>query len=107
MSEESKGTPACKVLDDLVDDVQYAVDILRIGKAALLDSNIGKSFHGKPPRAVIMHAVSRALTSPEVDSFDSDKFRRGVIALCLFFLEDEDVNLALKIKNELNDTGNE
>lgn len=103
MTKESEEFSAKQVMEDLVEDVKYATAVLGAGRAALLESNIGKSFNGKPPRVVMMHAISRALTSPEVESLDSDQFRRGVIALALFYLEDEDVNLALKIKDELLD----
>ncbi len=101
MSEESKKFGSNEVLDELLDQSGYAIHLLGASRQALLDSKIAKDFNGKPPRPVIMHAVSRALTECEMPNLDHKKFLRGLISLCVFFLEDEDVNLALKIKEDL------
>ena len=103
MSEEKKKISADEVYNELSEQVDYAVKLLKDSREALVESHIGKDFKFKPPRAVIMHAISRALT--EVDlPVDYPKLHRGLISLCLFFLEDDDVSLALKIKHELRET---
>ena len=89
-----------QVGDEVCEQIEYAINILKMGRTSLLDSNVGKDFDGKPPRSVIMHAVARALTECDI-GVDLDKFHRGLISLCIFFLEDEDVTLALKIKDDL------
>ena len=103
MSEESKNFSQHQVFHDLLVDTQYAVRTLRTSREALSESKIGNDFGGKVPRAVVMHSMSRALTECKLPELDYDKFHRGVIALCLFFLEDDDMNLALKVKNGLMD----
>lgn len=100
MSAEKKKFTASEVGNEVCEQIEYAVNILKMGRTSLLDSNVGKGFDGKPPRSVIMHAVSRALTECDIP-VDLDKFHRGLISLCIFFLEDEDVTLALKIKDEV------
>ena len=92
-----------QVGDEVCEQIEYAINILKMGRTSLLDSNVGKDFDGKPPRSVIMHAVARALTECDIP-VDLDKFHRGLISLCIFFLEDEDVTLALKIKDDLPKT---
>ena len=89
-----------QVGDEVCEQIEYAINILKMGRTSLLDSNVGKDFDGKPPRSVIMHAVARALTECDIP-VDRDKFHRGLISLCIFFLEDEDVTLALKIRDDL------
>lgn len=89
-----------QVGDEVCEQIEYAINVLKMGRTSLLESNIGKEFDGRPPRSVIMHAVSRALTECDI-AVDLDKFHRGLISLCIFFLEDEDVTLALKIKDEV------
>ena len=101
MSEETKKFGSNEVLDELFDQSGYAIHLLGVGRQALLDSKIAEDFNGKPPRPVVMHAVSRALTECEMPQVDQKKLMRGLISLCVFFLEDEDVNLALKIKEDL------
>lgn len=101
MSEETKKFGSNEVLDELFEQSGYAIHLLGASRQALLDSKIAKDFNGKPPRHVVMHAVSRALTECEMPYLDHKKFLRGLISLCVFFLEDEDVNLALKIKAAL------
>lgn len=107
MSEESKNLSAKDVLTELYEQSEYAIHILRASRDALFESKVGKEFNGKPPRPVIMHALSRALTDCNVPNLDYVKFHRGVISLCLFFLEDDDVNLALNLKKELRETDGE
>lgn len=102
MSDNAKKITSNKVFRDLLEELPYAIELLCASRDSLLESHIGKSFDGKPPRSVIMHAVSRALTSDLVP-IDRTKFTRGVTALCLYLLEDEDVNLALKLKDDLSD----
>ena len=92
-----------QVGDEVCEQIEYAINILKMGRTSLLDSNVGKDFDGKPPRSVIMHAVARALTECDIP-VDRDKFHRGLISLCIFFLEDEDVTLALKIRDDLPKT---
>lgn len=89
-----------QVGDEVCKQIEYAINILKMGRTSLLESNVGKDFDGKPPRSVIMHAVARGLTECDIP-VDRDKFHRGLISLCIFFLEDEDVTLALKIKDDL------
>ena len=89
-----------QVDDEVCEQIEYAINILKMGRTSLLESNVGKDFDGKPPRSVIMHSVARALTECDIP-VDLDKFHRGLISLCIFFLEDEDVTLALKIKDEV------
>ena len=101
MSEETKKLGSDEVLNELFEQSGYAIHLLGAGRQALLDSKIAKDFNGKPPRPVTMYAVSRALTECEMPNLDHKKFLRGLISLCVFFLEDEDVNLALKIKEDL------
>lgn len=107
MSEETKNFNHKDVLTELYEQSEYAICILRASRDALFESKVGKEFKGKPPRAVIMHAVSRALTDCKMPALDYAKFNRGVISLCLFFLEDDDVNLALNLKKELRETDEE
>lgn len=107
MSEESKNLSAKDVLTELYEQSEYAIRILRASRDALFESKVGKEFNGKPPRPVIMHALSRALTDCRMPDIDNEKFLRGLISLCLFFLEDDDVNLALNLKKELHETDGE
>lgn len=107
MSEETKNFSPKDVLTELYEQSEYAIRILRASRDALFESKVGKGFNGKPPRPVIMHAVSRALTDCKMPTLDYAKFHRGVISLCLFFLEDDDVNLALNLKKELRETDEE
>lgn len=103
MSEEKKYTVS-EVGDELCEQSEYAIRILGASRKALSDSKIGEDFNGRIPRPVIMHAVSRALTEVNMPSLDQKKFVRGLVSLCVFLLEDEDVNIALKIKEELGKT---
>lgn len=96
--------PMNKVFEELKEQLKYATGLLATARMALFDSKIAKQFNGKPPRPVIMHALSRGLTDCEMPDIDDKKFLRGLISLCLFYLEDKDVELALKIKEELSDT---
>lgn len=96
-----------ELFDELDEQLRYATRILGTARLALFESKIGKQFGGKPPRPVIMHALSRGLTDCEMPDVDDKKFLRGLISLCLFYLEDKDVELALKIKEELSDTDKE
>ena len=107
MSEETKNFSPNDVLTELYEQSEYAIKILRASRDALFESKVGKDFNGKPPRPIIMHAVSRALTDLNMPSIDYAKFHRGVISLCLFLLEDDDVNLALNLKKELRETDKE
>lgn len=100
MSAEKKKFTASEVGDEVCEQIEYAITILKMYRESLIDSKVGKDFDGKPPRSVIMHAVARALTECDIP-VDLDKFHRGLISLCIFFLEDEDVTLALKIKDEV------
>lgn len=93
--------PPSKVFKELKDQLKYATGLLGVAREALFESKIAKQFNGKPPRLVIMHAVSRALTNCEMPDIDDKKFLRGLISLCLFYLEDKDVELALQIKEDL------
>ena len=95
-----------EVGNEVCEQIEYAIAILKMGRTSLLESNVVKDFDGKPPRSVIMHAVARALTEIDIGT-DLAKFHRGLISLCLFFLEDEDVTLALKLKDELKDIDKE
>lgn len=95
-----------QVGDEICEQIKYTINILKMGRTSLLESNVGKDFDGKPPRSVIMHAIARALTEIDI-GVDPAKFHRGLISLCLFFLEDEDVTLALKLKDEVKDTDKE
>lgn len=107
MSQESNNFTRNQVIDELLEQTGYAIRLLQASRDALLESHIGKEFDGKPPRPVIMHAVSRALTDCTMPQVDYKKLHRGIISLALFFLEDEDVNIALKIKSDLHDTDKE
>lgn len=106
MSAKKKKFTESEVVDEVCEQIEYAIGILNMGRQSLLESNVGIDFKGKPPRSVIMHAIARALTEVDIGT-DLDKFHRGLISLCLFFLEDEDVTLALKLKGELKDTDKE
>ena len=106
MSEKMNFTPK-QVIDEVLEQTDYAVKTLRASREALFESNVGEDFKGKVPRPVVMHAISRALTEVKLPGLDYDKFHRGILSLVLFFLEDDDVNLALKIKKELKDTDDE
>lgn len=101
MSEESQNFSQSEVFKELCDQSVYALRILGAGRQALLESKIASDFNGKPPRTVMMHAVSRALTEVNNANLDREKLMRGLISLCIFLLEDEDVDLALKIKADL------
>lgn len=103
MSAEKKKFTADEVGEEVCEQIEYAISILKMGRQSLIESNVGKDFDGNPPRSVIMHAVARALTEIDI-GVDLAKFHRGLISLCLFFLEDEDVTRALKLKDELKDT---
>lgn len=107
MSQESNNFTREQVIDELLEQTAYAVRILRAGRDALLESHIGKEFDGKLPKPVLMHAVSRALTDCIMPQVDYKKLHRGIISLTLFFLEDEDVNIALKIEDDLRETDKE
>lgn len=102
MSKEFKPN---EVMAELCDQTSYALDILGASREALNESNVGKDFKGKVPRSVKMHMMSRALTECVMPDIDHEKLMRGLISVCVFLLEDEDVNLALKIKTDLLDTG--
>lgn len=104
MSEESKNFTSSEIFGELISQSEYATRLLSLSRRALIDSNIGKDFNGKPPRAVIMHAVSRALTEVNMPNIDQKKLLRGLISLCISFLEDEDIRLAMRIKDELGKT---
>lgn len=104
-AEKKKKFTIDEVGEEVCEQIKYAIDVLKMGRQSLVESNVGKDFDSKPPRSVIMHAVSRALTELDI-GLDLAKFHRGLISLCLFFLEDEDVTLALKLKDELKDTDN-
>ena len=106
MPVEKKKFTAEEVGDEVCEQIEYAIGLLSMGRQSLVDSNVGKDFDGKPPRSVLMHAVSRALTECDIP-VDREKFHRGLISLCIFFLEDEDVTLALKIKDDLRNTDEE
>ena len=103
----SENISSNELFDELKEQMRYATGLLGTARHALFESKIGKQFGGKPPRPVIMHALSRGLTDCEMPDVDDKKFLRGLISLCLFYLEDKDVELALKIKEELSDTGKE
>lgn len=100
MSAEKKKFTVEQVGNEVCEQIEYAIALLKAGRQSLLESNIGKDFDGKPPRSVIMHAVARALTECDIP-VNREKFHRGLISLCIFFLEDEDVTLALKIRDDL------
>mgnify|MGYP003293528365 CR=1 FL=1 len=101
MAEESRNFSAEDVMSQLLEQTKYAINMLHASREALFESKIGDDFNGKVPRPVIMHAISNALTECKMPGLDYDKFNRGVISLCLFFLEDEDVNIALKMREGL------
>ena len=107
MSENSKNFSRNDVLTEVYEQSEYAIKILHASRDALFDSKLAKQFNGKPPRPVIMHALSRALTECNSPDIDYVKFHRGVISLCFFLLEDDDVNLALNLKAELRKTDKE
>lgn len=98
MAEEIKPN---QVMTELCDQTSYAMRILGASREALNESSINKDFKGKVPRLIKMHAMSRALTECEMPDIDHKKFLRGLISVCVFLLEDDDVNLALKIKDDL------
>lgn len=104
MSEESKKFGADEVFTEVLEQTTYALRLLGTSRQALLESNIGKQCEGKPPRLVMMHAISKAVTECDLLNFDHKKFLRGLISVCVYLLEDDDVNIALKIKQDLLDT---
>lgn len=106
MSAEKKKFTVDEVHNEVCEQIEYAVDLLQMGRQSLLESNIGKDFEGKPPRSVLMHGIARALTECDIP-VDREKFHRGLISLCIFYLEDEDVTLALKIRDDLYKTDKE
>lgn len=91
-----------EILEELKEELKYATLVLGTGREALIESKIGKGFDGKPPKLVTMHALSHSLAACDLPNLERDKFIRGLIALCVFYLEDEDVSLALKLKEELD-----
>lgn len=101
MSEETKKFSDSDVLSEVCEQSAFAMHILGASRQALLDSKIAKDFGGKPPRSVMMHAMSRAIEEADMSALDHKKLMRGLISLCVFFLEDDDVDLALKIKADL------
>jgi len=103
MSVEKKKFTAHEVHNEVCEQIEYAVALLKTGRQLLLESNVGKDFEGKPPRSVLMHGIARALTECDIP-VDREKFHRGLISLCIFYLEDEDVTLALKIRDDLYET---
>lgn len=107
MSQESNHFTHDQIIDELLEQTAYAIRMLSASRDALLESHIGKEFNWKVPKPVIMHAVSRALTDCIMPQVDYKKLHRGIISLVIFFLEDEDVNIALKIKKELCETDKE
>ena len=100
MSEESKKFNGNEVLAEVCEQSAYAMRLLGTSREALLDSKVGEQFGGKPPRPVMMHAMSKALTEVNLPDVDHKKFVRGLISALVFLLEDDDVNLALKIKED-------
>lgn len=106
MSAEKKKFTLHEVHNEVCEQIEYAIALLQVCRQSLLESNVGKDFEGKPPRSVLMHGIARALTECNIP-VDREKFHRGLISLCIFFLEDEDVTLALKIKDDLHKTDEE
>lgn len=104
MSKQSKEFTHDDVFNEVYEQSAYAMRMLGASRQALLESHIGKEFGGKPPRAVMMHAMSRAMSECEMPGVDRKKLLRGLVSICVFLLEDEDVNLALRINEELRKT---
>lgn len=82
------------IMHELMDNISYAMMVLRGARRALCESEVGEMFKGKIPKAVKMHALMKAIgdlsEADPTNKIDRDKLYKGITAVAVWALETMD-----------------